>query len=278
VPYREGWEDALACYKARIDDAQTGAVGGMVSPEVSSRPSDGLRVKDLMNEFLTFKLGQLKNGDIGQRMFGEYKSITDLAVEHIGGVDGNRLVASLNTKDFQKLRSHMADRWGPVRLDNGIQRVRTVFKYGYDSGLIDNPVRYGPSFKKPPARIMRNNRKNKMLMAEECRALIDAAPVPVKAMILLGINAGFGNHDFAGLPLSALDLKAGWVDYRRNKTGIDRRCPLWADKGKDIIREFVKTSTCIALNAADQVKANGSIWKLVNEHPREKFIWEGFGF
>jgi integrase len=48
-------------------------------------------------------------------------------------------------------------------------------------------------------------------------------------MLLLGINAGFGNADCANLPLSALDLERGWVDYPRPKTGIARRAPLWPE-------------------------------------------------
>ena len=68
-----------------------------------------------------------------------------------------------------------------------------------------------------------------MLEAAPLRKLIEAAGVPLRAMILLGINAGFGNHDCATLPLSALDLDGGWVDYPRPKTGIPRRCPLWPE-------------------------------------------------
>jgi integrase len=51
----------------------------------------------------------------------------------------------------------------------------------------------------------------------------------MKAMILLGINCGFGNSDCGTLPLSALDLERGWLDYPRPKTGIARRCPLWVE-------------------------------------------------
>jgi integrase len=49
----------------------------------------------------------------------------------------------------------------------------------------------------------------------------------MKAMILLGLNAALGNNDCATLPLTAVNLKTGWLDYARPKTGIDRRCPLW---------------------------------------------------
>src|SRR5262249_26331854 len=68
-----------------------------------------------------------------------------------------------------------------------------------------------------------------LFTAEEVRQLIDAAGVPLRAMLLLGINAGFGNSDCARLPLSALDLDAGWLNYPRPKTGVPRRCPLWPE-------------------------------------------------
>lgn len=117
-------------------------------------------------------------------------------------------------------------------MGNAIQRVRSVFKFGYEAGLIDKPVRFGPTFKKPSRKVLRLNRAKKgpkMFEADELRKIIDAAGVPLKAMILLGINCGFGNSDVSNLPIKAVDLKAGWIDYPRPKTGIARRCPLWPE-------------------------------------------------
>jgi hypothetical protein len=48
----------------------------------------------------------------------------------------------------------------------------------------------------------------KLFTAEEIRRLLDAAGVQLKAMILLGVNCGFGNADCGNLPLSALDRAA----------------------------------------------------------------------
>ena len=155
----------------------------------------------------------------------EYKAATDRLVATFGKT---RLVDDLAADDFEALRDAMAKQWGPVRLGNEIQKVRTVFKYGFEAGLIDKPVRYGPQFKKPSAGVLRRHRaKNgeRMLEAEEVRRLLHKAGPQLKAMLLLGVNAGFGNHDIATLPLSALDLDAGWVNYPRPKTGIPRRCP-----------------------------------------------------
>ena len=73
-----------------------------------------------------------------------------------------------------------------------------------------------------------------MFEAAELREIIEAAEQPLKAMIMLGINCGFGNSDCGTLPMSALDLKAGWVNYPRPKTAVERRCPLWPETIKAI--------------------------------------------
>jgi integrase len=59
--------------------------------------------------------------------------------------------------------------------------------------------------------------------------MLDAATPQVRAAILLGINCGFGNTDVADLPVSKLDLDRGWHNFGRPKTGVERRCPLWAE-------------------------------------------------
>jgi integrase len=218
----DGWEDALKLYKVQADDWHAGR-----TPRATSK--DGLTVADLCNRFLTAKKHRLDAGKVSPRMFAEYKATTDRLV---GAFGGSRLVDDLAADDFSTLLVALEKQYGPVRQGNEVQKVRTVFKFAYDEGLITAPTRYGSQFKKPSASEMRRHRaKNgeRMLEAAQLRDLIDAAPVPLKAMVLLGINAGFGNHDVATLPLAALDLDDGWIDYPRPKTGIARRCPLWPE-------------------------------------------------
>jgi integrase len=217
----DGWKEALEAYKAVADDLHAGR-----TPRVNA---GGLTVAGLCNAFLTAKLRQQTANELSARTFMEYRQTTDMLVAEFGKT---RLVDDLAAGDFGRLRATMAERWGPVRLGNAITRVKSVFKYGLDNGLIDKPVRYGSEFRKPDKAVLRRHRAQngeKMLEAGQLRRLIDAADVPLRAMILLGINAGFGNGDCATLPLSALDLERGWVDYPRPKTGIARRCGLWPE-------------------------------------------------
>ena len=191
--------------------------------------AEGFAIRELLDRFVVGKRHLLDTHEISAKHFAELYA----TCRRIGDAFGlDRLVIDIASDDFDRLRQSIAKQWGPTRLGNEIQRVRSVFKFGYDSGLIDRPVRFGPSFKKPTRKVMRQHRaKNGLRMFEssELRVIIAAATQPMKSMVLLGINCGFGNGDVANLPLKALDLTRGWVTFPRPKTGIDRRIPLWPE-------------------------------------------------
>jgi integrase len=230
----DGAKEAEAEYNAVRDDLHAGR-----TPRTKG---DGLTVADLCNRFLTAKLRKVEAEELTSRLFAEYKEVTDLCVSAFGA---NRLVDDLAADDFAALRATMAKKWGPVRLANSITRTKSVFKFGYESGLMDRPVRYGPEFVKPDKAALRRHRAKKparMFEAEELRALIDSKTVKIdageelvkpdaalRAMILLGVNCGFGNMECANLMFAGMDLDGGWIDFPRPKTGIPRRCPLWPE-------------------------------------------------
>jgi integrase len=212
---------ALAKYLAEKDALHAGRTPRPIADEV--------RVKDVANQFLTAKQQLLRSGELSSWSWIEYKSTCDLVVSRFGK---NRLVSDLGPQDFDNLRDYMATRWGPTRLGNTVQRVRTLFKFALDSGMIDRPVRFGPTFKKPTRKTMRIHRAEqgkKLFTRDEILHLLDAAGTPLKAMLLLGINCGFGNEDCGRLPLSAVDLDNAVIDYPRPKTGIQRRAVLWPE-------------------------------------------------
>lgn len=191
--------------------------------------SEGLTVADLCNRFLTTKKVMAEAEEITLRTFRDYYSACKRIIKVFGK---DRLVLDLAAGDFQQLRAGLDKTMGHSSRMVEIQRTRTIFKFAFDEGLIDRPVRFGTAFKAPSKRVMAKDRAskgNRMLEREEILAMLAAATVPMKAMILLGVNCGFGNSDCATLPLKALDLKAGWVDHPRPKTGTPRRCKLWKE-------------------------------------------------
>jgi len=219
------WEDhqgSLDKYLAQKDDLFAGRAPRDVT-------ADGCTVRKLVNSFLASKKQLVQSGELTQRSFDDYYRECERTITVFGR---HRMVEDLTPDDFEKLRAEIAKKLGPVALGNAVNRIRSVFKYAYEQYLIDKPVRYGQTFRRPSATVLRKERNKKgprMFEAEQIRAMLDTTSRSIKAMILLGINCGFGNNDCATLPRDVLDLENGWVNFPRPKTGIQRRCPLWPE-------------------------------------------------
>src|SRR5262249_9509778 len=232
------WDDpdaALAKYLEQKDSLHAGR---------KPRPDpEAVTVRDVANDFLNAKQALVDAGELSPRTWADYKQVCDLVVAHLGKT---RLVSDVGPDDFAPLRNKVAKRWGPQRLGSKlIQYTRCLFKHAFDAGLISTPVRFGPGFKRPSKktlRLARAERGPKLFRVDEVRALVNgslvvgkvgpelvAPSVQIKAMILLGINCGFGNADCAALPISAVNLDAGLIDFPRPKTGIPRRVVLWPE-------------------------------------------------
>jgi integrase len=154
-----------------------------------------------------------------------------------------RLVEDLAADDFELLRASLAKTRGALALGSTIAKMRSVFKYGTEAGLMNQPVRYGPNFKRPNKAAIRRERSSKpprLFSAVELRKIIGAADGQLKAMIMLGINCGLGNADCGQMVFHHVDLRNGWLHYPRPKTGIDRRCPLWPET-ISALNEAIKT-------------------------------------
>lgn len=237
------WHDATAAlekylsqrdalYAGRLPGNRGAARSGAAPVERLSvvRTADsGVTLKEIVNHFLTAKHRRLESGEMGLRSFSEYHGTCARLVK---ALSPQRAVWDLSPADFGVHRAGLARTRGPVALGNEIGRVRSVFKYALDAGLIDRPVRFGPEFVKPgkrAVRLARRARGPRMFEPAEIKALLSAAGVQMRAMILLGLNCGFGNTDIAGLTLTNVDMKRGIVEFPRPKTGIARRAVLWPE-------------------------------------------------
>ena len=201
-----------------------------------------LTVADLANAFLTHKASLRDHGELSPRTFRDYYDTCGNLVACLGR---NVAVSGLTPDDFGGLRVYLAKRLGAVALRNEMARVGSVFKYAFDQGLVTAPVRFGPSFRRPKLDVVRREREAhraehgpRMFEAPEIRVILDAAAQPLRTMILLAANGGLGQTDLGRLPMRAVNLESGWLDYGRPKTGVPRRIPLWPET-VDSIREWV---------------------------------------
>ncbi|TWT30675.1 site-specific integrase [Blastopirellula retiformator] len=220
-PWRDH-EAALARYLEQVDYLKAGRKPP--NPEAK-----GLRLWGLCNVFCETQDYKLSVGEIVRSTHQDYVETCERIVKFFGR---DTIVEHLQAADFQQLREEMAKTLGLRTIGNEINRIRIVLKYAYDEGLIAHPVRFGNQFKRPPKSALRRQKQAKgpqMFTVEQARELIRRATPPMRAMLLLAANCGFGNNDCASLTFQYLDLKGGWHTLPRPKTGIERRCPLWPE-------------------------------------------------
>lgn len=208
--------------------------------EAGSLAKKDITVKHVCNSYLTYQQNRVTAGEISPQWFDDSRrTIEDFAKF----INPGRVVADLRSTDFQEYRQKLLERGisgkkglGVHALDRSIMVVKAIMNYAYDIELIDTPVRFGNAFKRSSSASKRKSRNEKQIEngkrlfeISEIKKLISESTVPLKAMILLGLNAGFGNADCANLPIKAIDFKKAVIEFPRPKNGIDRVVPLWPE-------------------------------------------------
>jgi len=242
------WDDPNTALHRWLDDKDELLAGR----KPREKTADGVTLKAMFDRFLSEKSDRLDSGELSPRTLKDYCAVCQFIADALGK---NRLAPDVFPADFALLRRKFAKVHGPVRLAKDITITRMAFKFGYESGLLETPIRFGPNFKAPTKRNLRKAKREsgkRDFDAHEIRKLLDAlsgveltAPdenavreaenvtqktnPALKAMILLGANCGFGQSDCANLLKTHVDLDSGWIDYPRPKTEVDRKCPLWPE-------------------------------------------------
>ena len=219
------YQAALAKYLSLREDLEAGR-----QPQASPAPTDAFTVQRMVAAYLAAKNLSLECGDMTLRTWQEYKSYGVRMIKVFGA---NTPVERLGPVDFQRLRAKLKKTHKSLfTLQGDVPKIKVYFSWAERQGYIDRQPRYGDGMARPSRAALERERSKQpshVFTSAQLRAILDAAGPKMKAMILLGINCGFGNTDCANLTTNQLDLDRGWSTACRTKTGIPRRCPLWAE-------------------------------------------------
>jgi len=169
-------------------------------------------IKGLCDAFMTSKKRLMESGELSPHSFAGYLNSCQRIVDHFGR---DRRVDDLMPSDFEEFRSVLAKDVGKVTLKNEVNRTRMVMKYAFDQLLIERPVKFGQSFDRPSGRALRKARHEsveRIFSRDELIAILKEADIYMKAMILLGVNCGFGNTDVGNML---------WDEHRPSEISIN---------------------------------------------------------
>ncbi len=186
-------------------------------------------MKILCDSFCNAKLEMVDVGELSIHSFKDYHETCARMVAFFGK---DRRVDDIKFDEFSAYRKELGKTLNANSLGNEINRTKIVFRWAYKHDLIAREMKYGDSFNRPKSTKVRAEKREsgkRLFTAAEVLAILAECRPALKAMVLLGINCGFGNTDCASLPKSAVDLKSGWIDFPRPKTQEDRVVPLWPE-------------------------------------------------
>ena len=226
---------ALDRFRKEVDDIQSGRDPRKLATGVAGVATQvGCTIIQLVNSFLTEKEDRMLAGRLSKKMFVQYRDACKVIIDRFGK---DSLVSALVPQDFSALLSAFPKTWGLSMVGSTVGRVRSVFLFAAEADLIEKPVKFGSGFKEPSELEKWRDNAEKIsdrgrldFTAAEAKLLIEQTKNPIiRACILLGLNAGFGNTDCSDLTTRAVNLESGWIDYPRPKTGVERRVPMWLE-------------------------------------------------
>lgn len=220
-------------------------------------PREGeVTVKRIVNEFLTHQRSRVNEGGLSFRSWSEYYGVCDRIISVFGK---EQLAVDLGPDDWKRLRAAAQKTLSNRSLAKFITLTKAVFAFAFQDELLDKPARYGRRFDAPT---VSDEKKDRTLTAETIWRLLEGADAQMRAMILLGLNVGYGQTDCANLTYKMLAEKPGWLCAKRSKTKAVRKCPLWPETIEAI--EDVKATRPRPIDPAHAdhvfITAHGNLW------------------
>lgn len=224
-----------------------------------------MAVADICDEFLKHRKAKVKAGSLRQRTWDEYKAVCPYIFKAFGK---ERYADEIEPREFGYLKQIISEGKRPKTIHNLITRINAIIKHSNDNGFTERPILKGSYFEKPSAADIRKDKASQehggvlMFEANQIRDVLAIASPQLKPMILLGVNVGMGNEDCGRLEHRHVDLKSGFLDFPRPKTGVKRRAKLWPETVQ-AIQHAVATRTPTDSPALDGyvfITTRGGTW------------------
>lgn len=183
---------------------------------------DNMTIKQLCDMYLKYQFSKVQANDLTA---GHHN-------EQIGSL--NRLTAflecgqkikNISTIDLQNYKRTLQKTHISVyRLNLHISIMKALFHWARENDILENIPNIDAISRGKIIRCVKFT-----FDQEQINQLLSVADVKMQAMILFGLNCGFGCTDCAELKWSDLDRVNTRVKLPRRKTGISRDLPLWPE-------------------------------------------------
>ena len=192
---------------------------------VRQTDKNNISIKYLCNLYLGH---QQSRASIGQIKLRHIYDQTLLLRNFVKFINPNRMIHDVTTMDFQNyVRKLIRAKKSANTINNRIAAVKAMYNWALDNEIISD----SPNLK-AIKKITKINKKKFTFTNGQIQKLLENTDVQMKAMVLLGLNCGFGCTDCAELKWDNVDFNNSRIIYPRGKTGILRNLNLWPETTK----------------------------------------------
>ena len=189
-------------------------------PVINDKHSVSLKV--LANQYLDHQESRVQSNEIKQRQLYDQTRLLKHFVKYIGP---NTSVTQITTIDIQNYRKKLIkDHKSANTINNYISAIKAMYNWSQENELLQKIPNLKAVKKITAAKI-----EKQIFTPEEIQQLLKRANIKLKAMILLGLNCGFGCTDCSELKWENIYFKNKRIEYARTKTGVNRNLPLWQE-------------------------------------------------
>ena len=175
-------------------------------------------------EYLTSRSEMEEVDKITARHLTDIRITLSKVVKSIGA---RKILSSIESREWGRWRRDLERTNKHVSVAGHLRRLRAFLRWAEREKIANFPLTdqlHLPTRKE--LRRERSKRPAKLFMPEEIKRIMPYGG-QLKAMILLGLNAGLGPNELAHMDHS--HVENGWLVYPRSKTGVERRVPLWKE-------------------------------------------------
>ena len=184
--------------------------------------NSGISLKTMCNLYLDHQESRVDSGEIKQRQLYDQTRLLKPFVKFFGP---NIEVAEISTFRLQEYRKNLINASKAAStINNHISALKAMFNWAVDNEILDSI----PNLK-AVKKITSVKTEKHVFSEEETKKLLELANDKMTAMILLGLNCGFGCTDCSELKWQNIDFENNRVHFARTKTGVDRNLPLWKE-------------------------------------------------
>lgn len=189
------------------------------APNTPPVPDGTITCKELANRFLAAQQANWQARETTLRCYRDW-------LGHFLKDHSRMLAANLTVEIFAAWKLKLKDRgYAPQSINHYLNAVRSLYAFGVDTDLLVRAPRLRRIRNEPLAQV---RAAAKPLYSVDALSRLLAAAMPqMRAMILLGLNCGFGpkdNHD-----LTWDDILDERVTLPRSKTGVSQTYLLWSE-------------------------------------------------